>query len=541
MFSKPFRLTSIIVSLIIVFCFLTRFYKLNWGDGFFFQPDENNMASAISRFTPSTLNPNFFAYGQFPLYLGYFTLKIFHLPNSFPNSIFILRSYAALFSVLTVYFLTLISQKLFTKNSFLIAVALTIFNPGLIQIAHFGTTESLLVLIFLINIFLSYKIVDKNSSPLHILLAGIVSGIGIASKISAAIFIFPVMLAMLFSAIKTKKIARFILGIELLSLVTIIFGLILSPYNFINLKDFISTMNYETGVATGRTIVFYTSQFIHTPVYLFQLIKIFPYVSGLPQMLGGVLGLILVLSLFKTPQKSLKYWAIILSSSLIYFLYFGQLYVKWTRFMSPIFFIFPLFTAYFIAQFKSIKLRFLFVFASCLPGIFFFSLYFQPDIRLIASKWIVNNIPEKSQVLSEAGNVVDIPLINHNLNIKNLDFYGVDTNTELQSELLSQVISAEYIIVPSRRMFKNQYGPKFPVSSKYFQNLFSGRLGFTEIKRFSPFTDLIINGEDAEETWTVFDRPTIRIYKKTRSLPSMEYSAILNINSQINGEESSNN
>lgn len=57
-------------SLIFIVLFLviiTRFIGLNWGNGYFFHPDENNMASAVSRLKPDNLDPDFYAYGQFPL------------------------------------------------------------------------------------------------------------------------------------------------------------------------------------------------------------------------------------------------------------------------------------------------------------------------------------------------------------------------------------------------------------------------------------------------------------------------------------------
>ena len=70
MSSKKFLLTVIVFLAI-----FTRFFGLKWGDGHYFHPDENNMASSLSQLKSQDLNHRFFAYGQFPLYLGFFTLK----------------------------------------------------------------------------------------------------------------------------------------------------------------------------------------------------------------------------------------------------------------------------------------------------------------------------------------------------------------------------------------------------------------------------------------------------------------------------------
>ena len=142
---KPSKIVSIVL---LFFAIFTRFYKLNWSNDYYFHPDENNMAMSLSQLTPKDLNPHFFAYGQFPLYLGYFSLRLLNLPNTMANSILILRFYSALFSFLSLYFF----YKTFPNIYFII---LLIFTPGLIQLAHFGTTESVLIFVFIINLFLS--------------------------------------------------------------------------------------------------------------------------------------------------------------------------------------------------------------------------------------------------------------------------------------------------------------------------------------------------------------------------------------------------
>src|SRR3989344_2698590 len=117
--------------LLVIFLFaaLLRFYNLMWGDGFFFHPDEGNMARSISRMIwAKRLYPDFFAYGQLPLYIAYFFSLVFetigkifltrsfeHLPLItaftspqtpaviFPQAVFWLRFISASASVATVW------------------------------------------------------------------------------------------------------------------------------------------------------------------------------------------------------------------------------------------------------------------------------------------------------------------------------------------------------------------------------------------------------------------------------------------------------
>jgi len=465
------------------------------------------MASALSQLDVHNLNPHFFAYGQFPLYLGLISLKIFHLTNIFLNSVLVLRFWSATFSLLSIFVLYKIS-KIIIKNNFTqkIFILLLIFNPGLIQLSHFGTTDSLLILVFLSNIYFSLKYLIKPIY-LYIFFASIISGLGLASKISALSLTTPIFLCILFS--KSKLSIKILLTVSS-SLLFTFFFIIFSPYNLIEFSSFLSTINYETSVAIGKINVFYTHQFLNTTPYLYQFTHIFPYVSGLPVFIFSLF------SLFFIRKKNIfkfKYLLIILPC-LVYFLYMGQLFVKWTRFMSPIFFVFPLLATIFISKIKYKLIQHLLIIITIVPGILFINLYFQKDIRVQASEWIEKNIPENSRILSEAGNVANIPLTNKNYQVINYDFYNLDNNTQLKDGLDKLLIDSEYILIPSRRIFNNQNNPQFPVSQQYYQNLFSGKSGFKLIKQFSINNNFLLNHENAEETFSVFDQPIIRIYKK---------------------------
>jgi len=292
------------------------------------------MAFSLSRLQIDNLDPRFYAYGQFPLYLGFFSLKLLDLPSSFSSSILILRFYSALFSVLSLVLIYLISKKIFSPKLSVLVVMLSIFSPGLIQLSHFGTTESLLILIFLIEIYLSILIFQNEDNYWQYILAGILGGIALATKISSLIFLGPIFLVSLMKLINKEKIISLLTKNFILIFFLLNFYLISSPYNLINSQDFFSSMKYETSVATGNLPVFYTTQFKNTLPYLFQVQKIFPYSSGIFQFIFAILGLFFLLKSWKLKEDKYLHWFIILFPSFIYFLYFGQLYVKWTRFFS---------------------------------------------------------------------------------------------------------------------------------------------------------------------------------------------------------------
>lgn len=496
--------------ILLILIIYTRFFRLNWGQDFFFNPDENNMVHSVLQMDRQNLDPHFYAYGQFPLYLTFFTAP----KHEFKYIALTLRFYSALFSSLSLIIFYFIGLKLYKpkKYSFFL-VLLLVFTPGLIQMAHFGTTESILFFVFASNILLSFKIFDTQKKR-FLILSSIISGIGLATKVSSLILITPIFLSLLFLLLKKIKIKQLFLDGILYVLLTIFVGIVLSPYNLINFTEFISSMKYEIGVATGQISVFYTRQFVDSIPYLFQFQKIFPYTNGLPIFILGLIGFFIIFNSYFYKRKFNVYLLLTLFPSLIFFIYQGQLFTKWTRFISPVIFIFPILSIFFIQKIRSKKIFYLVMLICITPGVYFFKTYLSSDIRVQATNWINQNILSNSRILSEGGNVVDLPMWGQ-YNVTNFDFYTLDENRNNFQKLKQSITQSDYIIIPSRRIFKNQNNSNFPYSQYYYQNLFSNKFNFYLIKELNKNNNLLLNSENAEETWSVFDNPTIRIYSKT--------------------------
>jgi len=512
---------------------ITRFGGLTWCFPFAPHPDEWNMAAAITRLDwHKSLNPHFFAYGQFPLYLSYFSATFYNFIAGIKTrnidisqAIFFLRFWSATAGTGLVFLVYLISKKLsFRHPVSLVTAVLAVFTPGLIQTSHFGTTESILGFFFLIIIYLTILIIEKQKFVYFFWLSLVLS-LSLGTKITALFFFTPVIFS--FFASKSKKYFLFLFLTPFLTL-------LVSPYLWLSFKESLSTLTYETAVATGKSPVFYTRQFIKTKPIFFQLQRIFPYVLGWPIFILGTVGFILgIISLAK---KSKHFSQIIYFAFLIYFFSQAFLFTKWTRFVSPVFAFFPIFSGFLLNAYKKTKhlLMMVIIILAIIPGVIFASVYFSPDIRFTASGWIYEKIPSGSQILYDTGNAVDLPLNpNHQTSIANyslvsFDFYHLDEDPELFPKLLDSLEKSNFIIVPSRRIFLNhlRFPEKFPKTTKYYQLLFSGDLGFTPVAKIEPFYSKIFNDELAEETFSVFDHPTIRIYQKNNNLSRSQYEIL---------------
>jgi 4-amino-4-deoxy-L-arabinose transferase-like glycosyltransferase len=330
---SKFRLRELSLLLLIIFLggFL-RFYKLDWGQEFFFHPDEYHIGFAVNRLNfPENMNPELFSYGSFIVYLIYFS---------------------ALFSTATLISVYYICRQIFAQKYALLATFITAITPGLIQQAHFATPESILTFWLFLTIALWIKYLDTNRGK-YLLASSVTLGIAAATKVVAASYL---PLLMFVSAIrKVDDKNKLLVKIKYIAFTLVIAAIaffVFFPFSLLDKSGFANSMNYETSVARGETIVFYTRQFINTNPIIFQLTKVFPFALGPSLLLLGVLGVIIItLELIKTSVKNKatnKKVVIILFSFLAYFVPNAFLYAKWTRFMAPTLVFFSIFAVYVI-------------------------------------------------------------------------------------------------------------------------------------------------------------------------------------------------
>lgn len=571
---------EIIIPLILLFILLySRFVGLNWGLPYPMHPDERNMAVAITQLSCKTLspedcfNPHFFAYGQFPLYLAYIISFVtsYILPNigKFEHATMALRFISAISSVFTVYVL-IKSLALLTKESkwsqyllYLIAV----FVPAFIQFAHFGTTESLLMMFYSILLYLSLLLLkQKIKFNSFALVSGVVFGVALGTKVSAAFFGAIPFLAICIYAIRKPTKESYInifIGLINLAFSTFIIFFLTSPYNFLAWEEFLGSMNYESDVGFGRYKAFYTRQFEGAVPFLFQFIRIFPYSLGWPVVILFLSGFILL------PYNKLNNF--LRTQFLIFIIPNFLIYAKWSRFITPVFPLMVLVAILMADQIllvlrtviknKAVQVIVPLVIVMCtvIPGVAYLSIYINPDVRFEASKWVYTHMQNNSYILSETANVVDIPVPNYitppiltqdkQYQYISFNFYDMHLVPRLQPELEDHISRADFILIPSRRVFANhscyianpngnfniensQLGyekdrcvrlrNEYTEVYSYYDRLFTGNLPFEKVAEFTSYPKISIFGktliefpdEQAEETWTVFDHPVIRIYKR---------------------------
>lgn len=568
----------------------TRIVGLDWGLPYPLHPDERNMADAMLRLTcefddvtfgenvRNCFNPEFWAYGQLPIYLAFGLAKVMQLIQgtvsesiTFIQATMALRWMSVVYSVLTVGVLWKIVKKirpqlLINSTTATLVGLILIFQPYAVQYAHFGTTESLLMLLSSLVVWQTLQLLESTSIK-RVVTMGVLLGIAIATKVSSLTFIgIPIVMLFLHMYSSTgmskavKQTARYGLLIVGISVCVFVF---LSPQTMLHWADFTNSMRYEISVGNGDLRVFYTRQFEHTIPVVYQFAKVFPYALGL----GGLV--LFFVGLIGTSWKDKKLVTLKVAF-IVLLLPASFVYAKWARFAAPMMPVMTLISILGLSLLNDYILRksqrvakIVVVFVAIiiiLPGIAYGSVYTSRDVRFTASEWMLENIEPGSDVLIETGNVINLPIrdaaiqgVQRDFTIHVVDFYNIETSLHLQEDLTALYPELDYIVIASRRVFAN-HTCQFPamysdhsialekdnalVSGRwprwcqqkqndyFFTDTFFTRLfaqqDFQLVATFDSYPRINIGqyaltfrDELAEEAWTVFDHPVIRVYKKS--------------------------
>lgn len=542
----------IIVIFIIIGVFL-RFYDINWGAPYYFNPDERNIASSINQLSfPFRMNPHFFAYGSLPIYTIYFLGVIlnfiqnifFHSPTqnqilylSFEKSIIIGRVISASLSVILLLIIYKTAVILKGKSTGLIAIILSSISTGLIQYSHFGTFEIWLTLLSTLFFYFLLKYINHKNNK-YFFLSILTLGLLVSVKISSLALIVIPCIALI---ITTKNKYGFInvlknVFLESILIIIIVFAcfVIFSPYSIIDYQSFRSSILYESSVAMGTLHVFYTDGFYNTVPVIFQFLKVYPF------LINPILTLLflptMIFFIYETITKKDSNKILLLIFFFVLFFSQAFLFVKWTRYMLPtlpfIYLIISTELSNFIPVFSN-KKKFILLIKYLVLGIilissivncisFFITVYAQKDTRVLAAEFAKNNIPYNAKILSEVYDLGIVPFNSTLNNIALFNFYDLDNGNNLnENGLYSNLNNYKYIILPSQRILRSRLlNPNiFPRGYKFYNNLINEKSGYRII--YSTPCDILckityINNPiwGLEETAYVFDRPSIYIFKK---------------------------
>ncbi len=173
------------------------------------------------------------------------------------------------------------------------------------------------------------------------------------------------------------------------------------------------------------------------------------------------------------------------------------------------------------------------VIATMLWGWGFLAIYRRPLSRITASEWLYANAPKDSVLANEhwddplpfsrdgkiayGGQGYFRSLTSSNDGV--MQMYWEDT-PEKREALYKWLDEADYIVQSSNRLWGSipRLPMRFPMSTEFYRLLAEGKLGFELVQRVTSFPTIFgiqFDDTQAEEAFSVYDHPEVRIYKKT--------------------------
>lgn len=572
--------TKLILFILTIIGAYLRFKTLDWGNEFL-HPDELNIGFAVSRvYLPENANPEFFAYGALPIYVTYFVGVLQNLLQStidiwrvnLEQALVIGRHLSAVVSTILVPLTYLLCRRLSASQPLsLIAAFLTTFSIGFIQFAHFATFEMFLTIFYILIVFTAIKTLQVPSVKWYMVLGALI-GLTVGTKI-VSLYLIAIPFALKFfevlaendrtffgalrAYINPKKLFHPHVLASCIAAICVFF--IANPFIILDKTTFLGSMEYEQGVATGSLPVFYTRNFIDTIPAVYQYVHVFPFISGYVFRTVSVAAvfvlLVYALRRVKTTQPLLLFFLVFGG----YTLFHLTMYVKWTRYMTPVLVLLIVGVTIALSKVLSMQtvkwrkpavlgiIAFL-CFEIVFRGLSFATLYHTVDTRQLAADWVRLNTFPRDRILSEIFDPNIIPFNAARGNqITLFNMYELDEVSERGTDLATLLEEIDYILLPSDRVYASalRLPDRFPIAAAYYNALFSGELGFERMYAQEPHLCLLpptvtdnlparvatflcpINTGQAEGTFYVFDHPSVYVYKKTQFLNAEEYEILL--------------
>ncbi|MHB8597606.1 MAG: glycosyltransferase family 39 protein [Ktedonobacteraceae bacterium] len=577
-----------------------RLYGLDWDSGNSFQPDERQIMFHVTALAwpksfaqfldpvNSPLNPHFFAYGSFPLYLlafvGNILAHFYPQVDTFFNLTLVGRAINAVFDSGTIVLTGCMALMLvddakpgrrYAWNVALLAAGLVAFTPFQIQLSHFYAVDTMLLFFVVLTVLACVALVNTEKPIRWSLVAGIGYGLALATKFSAAPLIVPLFVALLLRWYRRDFFSAFV-SLIVSGLIGLLTFVIAMPYAILDFQNFELQVAQQGDLARGLLDYPYVRQFAGTVPYVYEGQNILLWGLGLMLGLAACAGLLWLL--WRVWQRNAGAWPVVLSWVLVYSIIVGSFYVKYMRYMLPVYPFLTLMGATVLVAFArwAINLRqqhahagavsvedsetaykgerlfgrmipilpFLSYVAiafvllgTIFQGLALMNVYSVPNTRVQASEWIYSHVKPGSVLTYEQwDDPLPVAVGNNDPGIyqqatyndngqptQGLDLYSDDTLQKAQwlSTLLPNL---DVITMATDRLDKSipRLPSRYPLTIHYYQLLFSGQLGFhlaAEFQNRPHLFGITLDDSGADESYSVFDHPTVKIFVRDTPYP----------------------
>ena len=549
--------TFAILIVIFLIALLLRLYNINWDNGFYLNPDERFLAMVASGlrlpqslgeyFNQSTsqLNPyntgnSFFVYGHFPLTLAKVLAVLFGF-DEYGRFFRLARPLSAVADASVILALYFFARRLFRqiKQAKTVAMLSALVYAMLvfpIQQAHFFTTDSL------VNAFFVWSLCFALYSPQgtrYLVFSAVFYGLGQASKISM-VYSLPLILGVI-TLNNYRRLSQLLGYFVCFGIISYLTLRVSDPYifksaNFLDprlaklfLDNLAQLRSYSVGTAFPPSVQWQNTGFFFALKNLFffgtgglfYILAVFGYLYSLKKRLS--LGFLLLLGVWVVGFYS--YLSLQLAKTMRYYI-----------FLYPFVALYAGLALSLLKKFPRVSLFLLAIVWTA--G--FMRVYNLPHSRIQATDWINQTVAPQSTIVWEYW---DDPLplyqqLGRNLHLLTINFYEPDT--EKKWRLIAKKLQfADYLVLSSNRQSGSigKAPDLYPLGAKYYQLLQQEKLGFKEVATFAVYPGIELGklrvefaDQWAEEAFTVYDHPLVRIYRRTPRYSRQRFLKSLGVN-----------
>ena len=578
---KSKLITAFLFILILLLAAYLRFSGINWDQEQHLHPDERFLTMVVSALDwpsgfgeymtegLSPLNPrnkgySFFVYGSFPMTLVK-GISIILDRTEYDRVHLVGRGASAFFDLGSIIFLFLIALKLYRDKRIALLAAFFMATTVLsIQQSHFFIVDNFAVFFVMASLYWLVR-AQLNGKYINFIITGLFFGLAMACKVSIFTLAGLITIVGIYRIVTDKdcplpfRIWKTSVMLVIAALTCIFIFRIAMPDAFqssnilnlrpaerwlANIREVRHMMNGDVDFPPGK-------QWTNRTPFIFPWKNMVLWGMGIPLGLISWAGWLTAGWLLLFRKKSVHLipfcWVGIL------FLHQGGQWVKSMRYIMPLYPMIILLGAWLLiaildySKEKEIKIKniplwnkvmslalIIFIAAGTLIwSIAFTSIYRRDHSRVEASKWIFENISPGSVLFNEAWDDA-LPLRIDGKNpfggiYKGLDlnWYDEDTHQKL-TQAIEKLNETDYIIITSNRAYDSipRLPMRYPMTIKYYNELFRGNLGFEKVAEFTSYPSIFgieIPDQSAEEVFTVYDHPRVQIFKKTEDYSGKKY------------------
>lgn len=517
-----------------------RIVNIDWDQNHHFHPDERAVTMAVMRlsFHPLQLDPDFFAYGSLPIYLTKATTSLVsHVDpwaSTYDGIIYYGRALSAVIGTLTVLLTFLLGARLYDRRTGVLGAFLLAVCVLHVQNSRFLTVDVTLTFFVLLALLQLVRL-SRDGRRSSFVWAGVCVGLAVATKFSAMALLAPLGIAILYRWWTEARLLP-VLGWSLVAVFSGVVAFALAePYILLNFDRVIRDITEQSHMVRNAGLFPFTTQYIGTPKYLYEIEQMVLW--GMAPPLG-------LAALWATLTRPGHAWRSGRADELVllfwvvpFFLVTGWFEVKFPRYLLPIYPVLTVWAAeWLLRTYRRGNLAGRLalpavVVGTVLASLAFTSLYTRPHTVVSASEWVYRHVPRGSKILTQDWDEgFPMPLPGYSAGgytIVPFGYYERPDSSAKIRRLAQQLSSADYIAFQTKRLYGavTRAPDRFPLTTNYFYELFSGDLGYTLIHEVASRPSLFgyeVPTELADESISVYDHPKVLIFRNDGHLAEAE-------------------